>query len=37
MLILRKDLDVSFKQYEAAKHPAVKPMAYVQTSNMFGL
>ena len=37
MLILRPGLDVSFKQYEAVKHPDVKPMAYVPTRSMFGL
>ena len=36
MLILRPDLDISFKQFTAAPHPSVKPMVYVQSS-MFGL
>jgi serine/threonine-protein phosphatase 5 len=37
MLIIRKDLDLSFKQFESSPHPDVKPMAYVQTKGMFGL
>lgn len=36
MLILRPNLDISFKQFTAVEHPDVKPMAYVQTG-MFGV
>jgi len=36
MLILRPNLDISFKQFVAATHPDVKPMAYVNTGGMFG-